>query len=289
MGAKATTVGEQIALLESRGMEIDISLEKAKEILLDIGYYRLGFYWNCFECDHAHNFTKATKFSDVVALYYLDVDLRELLLKYIYRIEVHFRTQIVYQVSNKHKSSPTWFIDNKVVSNEYIADFDKFYTREFKRNNQPIDKHHKKYINDKYAPAWKTIEFMTFGGCLKLFRSVKDIVVKEKIANSYNLRSLSVFDNFIQSVVYVRNMCSHGGVLYDLTQPKGVSKIPGDKYLFNNRQSLDASIKVIRYLLAQISVNREVEMDKKLVDLFDRFKSNTAIKNVILQKINYTL
>ncbi len=157
MGAKATTVEEQIALLESRGMEIDISVAKAKEILLDIGYYRLGFYWNCFECDYAHNFAKETKFSDVVALYYLDVDLRELLLKYIYRIEVHFRTQIVYQVSNKYRSSPTWFIDNKVVSNEYIADFDKFYSREFKRNNKPIDKHHKKYINDKYAPAWKTI------------------------------------------------------------------------------------------------------------------------------------
>ncbi len=130
---------------------------------------------------------------------------------------------------------------------------------------------------------------MTFGGCLKLFRSVKDIAVKEKIANAYKLRSLGVFDNFIQSVVYVRNMCSHGGVLYDLTQPKGISKIPSDKYLFNNRQSLDASIKVIRYLLAQISVNREVEMDKKLADLFGQFKSNTVIKNVIRQKINYTL
>lgn len=103
MGTKATTVEEQIALLTGRGMVIDIDIEKAKEILLDIGYYRLGFYWNCFELDNAHNLIPGTKFSDVVSLYYLDVDLRELLLKYIYRIEVHFRTQIVYFVSNAYK------------------------------------------------------------------------------------------------------------------------------------------------------------------------------------------
>ena len=288
MGTKATTVEEQITLLTSRGMVIDMNIDKAKEILLDIGYYRLGFYWNCFECNDEHALTPDTKFSDVVALYYLDVDLRELLLKYIYRIEVHFRTQMVYYVSNKHKNSPTWFIDNRVVSNEYIADFDKFYTRDFKRNNKPIYKHHKKYINDKYAPAWKTIEFMTFGGCLKLFRCVKDTAIKEKIASSYSLINLNAFDNFIQTVVYVRNMCSHGGVLYDLSQPKGISKIPNTKYSFKNRQSLDASIKVIRYLLSQISANREAEMDKKLTDLFGQFKNNPAISEVILQKINYT-
>lgn len=289
MGVKATTVNEQIVLLQSRGMVIDMDIKKAKEILLDIGYYRLGFYWNCFEYDHLHNLKPGTKFSDVVSLYYLDVDLRELLLKYIYRIEVHFRTQIVYYVSNQYKNSPTWFVDSKVVENDYIDNFDKFYTKDFKRNNKPIDKHHKKYINDKYAPAWKTIEFMTFGGCLKLFRSIKDDSIKEKITNCYKLRRLNIFDNFIQSVVYVRNMCSHGGVLYDLKQPKGISKIPGNNdYLFSNRHSLDASIKVIRYLLTQISINREKEMNDKLKALINQNKHNQVIKDIIINKINYT-
>ena len=45
---KATTIDEQIAKLLSRGMVID-DVEKAKENLLDIGYFRLGFYWFPFE------------------------------------------------------------------------------------------------------------------------------------------------------------------------------------------------------------------------------------------------
>jgi abortive infection bacteriophage resistance protein len=288
MGATATTVDEQIAILRKRHMIID-NEPKAKEILLDIGYYRLGFYWNCFECDDEHTLSEGTKFEDVVSLYYLDVDLRELLLKYIYRIEVHFRTQIVYHVSNQHKDSPTWFVDPKVVTSDYIADFDKFYTDKFKKNNRPIFKHHQKYINDKYAPAWKTIEFVTFGANLRLFNCLKDVSTKERIAASYNLRSLSVFTNFLNATVYVRNMCSHGGVLYDLAQPKSIRNIPGGKLPFTNSHSLDASIKVIRYLLAQISTNREADLGNKIDEIFSKFKENNLIRNIIETKIGYQM
>lgn len=48
MSKKATTVEEQIELLKSRGMTIS-NEEKAIEQLLDIGYYRLGFYWYYFQ------------------------------------------------------------------------------------------------------------------------------------------------------------------------------------------------------------------------------------------------
>jgi abortive infection bacteriophage resistance protein len=288
MGATATTVDEQIAILKKRHMIID-NEPKAKEILLDIGYYRLGFYWNCFECDDAHTLIPGTKFEDVVSLYYLDVDLRELLLKYIYRIEVHFRTQIVYHVSNQHKDSPTWFVDPKVVTSEYIADFDNFYNKKFINNNRPIFKHHQKHINDKYAPAWKTIEFVTFGANLRLFNSLKDTSTKEKIAASYNLRSLKVFINFLTAIVYVRNMCSHGGVLYDLAQPKSIRNIPGGKLGFKNSHSLDASMKVIRYLLAQISSNREVDLMNKIDEIFSNFRGNNAIREIIETKIGYQM
>ena len=44
----ATTVAEQIEKLKKRGMAIS-DQSKAEEILSDIGYYRLGFYWFPFE------------------------------------------------------------------------------------------------------------------------------------------------------------------------------------------------------------------------------------------------
>lgn len=45
---QATTIEEQIQLLKSRGVIITDE-NKAKEVLMDIGYYRLGFYLFPFE------------------------------------------------------------------------------------------------------------------------------------------------------------------------------------------------------------------------------------------------
>ena len=48
MAKEAINIDEQISLLRQRGMIID-NEDKAKEVLLDVGYYRLGFYWFPFE------------------------------------------------------------------------------------------------------------------------------------------------------------------------------------------------------------------------------------------------
>ena len=124
MGQIATTIDQQIQRLETRGMILDLPKEKIKEVLLDIGYYRLGFYWNPFEIDENHNFREGIKFSTILDLYYLDVDVRYLLIKHINRIEVSFRTKIIYYVSNINRNSPTWFVDPKIMSKDFIQNFD---------------------------------------------------------------------------------------------------------------------------------------------------------------------
>lgn len=48
MAEVATTIDEQIKLLKDRGMNIEDEV-KARENLMDIGYFRLGFYWFPFE------------------------------------------------------------------------------------------------------------------------------------------------------------------------------------------------------------------------------------------------
>lgn len=130
MGRIATSITQQIEKLEERGMVLDFPLDKIKEVLLDVGYYRLGFYWHPFEIDveceeRTHEFKKGTKFSTILDLYYLDVDLRHLLIRFINRIEVNFRTKLIYYCSNKYKGSPTWFVDPKVISKDFIEAFDR--------------------------------------------------------------------------------------------------------------------------------------------------------------------
>ena len=52
-------------------MIMDLGENKAKEVLLDIGYYRLGFYWNPFKVDYNHYLIKGILFSNDLDLYYI--------------------------------------------------------------------------------------------------------------------------------------------------------------------------------------------------------------------------
>lgn len=287
MGNIATSIPEQIQKLRDRGMNLDYNDDKVKEILLDIGYYRLGFYWNPFEKNKNHEFHEGTLFSNSVTLYYLDVDLRNLLLKYINRIEINFRTKVVYYVSNKYKKSPTWFIDPKVVNNNFISEINNHYNPSFIKNNKTIQLHHRKNINDKYAPAWKTLEFFTFGAILKIFKSLNEIDIKERISRDYGIRNLNKFINLMETIVYVRNTCAHGGVLFDLQTPKGIAVLPHVSFNNNNRHSLDSAIKIILCVLDTISKTRSAEMEKDLTNKFNEHNQNAAIKDIIEGKIGY--
>ncbi|WP_430811869.1 MULTISPECIES: Abi family protein [unclassified Carboxylicivirga] len=288
MGIIATNTSVQIGKLKERGLNLDLGEEKIKEVLLDIGYYRLGFYWNPFEIDGEHNFRPEAKFSDALALYYLDVDLRNLLMRLLNRIEINFRTKVVYYVSNKYKKSPTWFIDPEVMTHDFIGAISQHYNEEFIKNNKTIKLHHRNNINDKYAPAWKTLEFFTFGTILKIYKSVKNNEIKERIAGLYDVRNVKKFENLMNTVVHIRNICAHGGVLFDLQLPKGISAHPAITFNNNNRHSLDSAIKVVHYILSQISSNRAADLDNEIKMLFDKCAANQSLKSIIEDKIGYS-
>ena len=225
----ATTIEEQIQLLRSRGMEFPDE-EKAKEILLDIGYYRLGFYWFPYERTYPaknnrnHKFKDNTSFENVVTLYYFDHDLRSVIAPYLYRIEVNFRTFLTYTVSNRYKNNPTWFASPRIVNSDFVAYLPNCYKTICK--NEAIKHHHRKYTNDIYAPAWKTLEYMTFGDILYLYSSLKDLTLKEDISLHYNIRNVEVFENYMGTLRVIRNLCAHGHNIYDLKLQKRIRKGP---------------------------------------------------------------
>lgn len=287
MGVIATTVEKQIEIFENRGLELDLGNEKVKEILLDIGYYRLGFYWNPFQIDSNHNFEEGAKFSNVLALYYLDVDLKNILIKALNRIEINIRTKIVYHVSNNYPENSTWFASKRIMNTRFVDSLPDYYNDNFKKNNVPIKKHHQKYENDIYAPAWKTLEFLTFGTVFRIYQELKEENLKIKIANEYGIKKVKVFENFVRTIIFIRNICAHSGVLFDSNTPKEIATTPLIRFNNNNRHSLDSSIKVILYFMGYISENRKIEMKIELENLYQQFEDNSVINKIITEKIGF--
>jgi conserved hypothetical phage abiD protein len=288
MARKARSVKEQIELLKKRGMIFDDE-DKAEQILEDVGYYRLGFYWYYFQKDlKKHLFQENTYFSTVIDLYYIDVDLRFLLIKVLSRIEINLRTHIIYTVSNHYKNNPFWFADKRIMKNQFVDTLDDFYT-DIKKKNKVISEHHRKYPNDKYAPAWKTLEFMTLGSLYTLFISLKEKNVKEEIASKYKIKSVKIFDNYFKVIFNIRNICSHTRVLYDLNHYIAVTEkgiIPIQR---NEKNSLNAYIEVISYFLQKISTNRAKEFQDNLKEIFLRCSDNKDIMKILKNKTKISL
>ena len=285
MARKARSVKEQIELLKKRGMIFDDE-DKAEQILEDVGYYRLGFYWYYFQKDlKKHLFQENTYFSTVIDLYYIDVDLRFLLIKVLSRIEINLRT---HTVSNHYKNNPFWFADKRIMKNQFVDTLDDFYT-DIKKKNKVISEHHRKYPNDKYAPAWKTLEFMTLGSLYTLFISLKEKNVKEEIASKYKIKSVKIFDNYFKVIFNIRNICSHTRVLYDLNHYIAVTEkgiIPIQR---NEKNSLNAYIEVISYFLQKISTNRAKEFQDNLKEIFLRCSDNKDIMKILKNKTKISL
>ena len=276
--AFATTIEEQIQLLKSRGVIIKDE-QKAREILADIGYFRLCTYFFPFEKTYpqvhnrTHEYIPNTHLEDAVALYYFDVDIRRVMQNYLARIEVAVRTAIVYEISNYYKTNPFWFVDNTIVDASNIAYFNNnIYTPKFKNDHPVIRRHHQHHPKDKYAPAWKTLEYMTFGAILNLFNSIFSVDARRLVTQRFGVKKLSVFKNYFMHICTARNICAHGSALFDVALNQAIIDGPAGKML-NNKQNLQGILMIVHYILTQISVNRAADFKREIGTLFDELNN----------------
>lgn len=274
MPKPATTIDEQLDLLKTRGLAIQDE-DKAREILLDIGYYRLGFYLFPFEKSYpqlrnrTHEYIDGATFEDAVKLYYFDFDLRLLLTRYLTRIEIAFRTALIYNLSNKYSPNSVWFISPSVVSRSYARDFEnKVYTADFKRN-PIIQRHHQKNPNDRFAPSWKTLEFMTFGAVMKLYEQLKERDDKILITQKLGIRQVVTFESYMHTIREVRNACAHGHLLYDLRLPRRINRGPAH-ITPQESGNIVGALRVIRYMMAQISTKRADDLSASVKSLYEK-------------------
>lgn len=238
---RATTYDDQINLLKQRGVLISDEGE-AKEYLSDIGYYRLGFYLHPFEITYPSLDSR-----------------RKHQLKPGTKIEVAIRTTVIYELSNKYINNPMWFVDPNIVSPMFISDFHSTAYNSIKKKG-PIKRHHQKYTG-QYAPAWKTMEYMTLGNIEALYDSLLSDSDKRIISTHFGEPATATFKTYMMAVREVRNACAHGNVLYELTLTSGIrSGVACPSFPANTQQTFHGALRVIDYLLKKISVNRAKDM-----------------------------
>lgn len=283
MGRKAKPLQQQIALLRKRGMIIDDE-QKARDNLLEIGWYRLSLYWFPFErrypdrMSEEHRFYDGVHFNDALLLYAFDFNMRNLLLRVLERLETAFRTYLIYQVSNLHPESPFWFADEHVVSKQHARNFEKAIYLPLRKNNDDIALHHRRFPKDRFAPAWKTLEFVTFGAICQLYSSLNSQHLQRDIARHFGVEDSKVMENYLEAMRALRNNCAHGNILYAFRSPSDIAHGPASH---GGGRNLGAALEVLHYFCRHISPRVAGELKQETSRLVDEFGRSQHLRHVL--------
>lgn len=239
----ATTYAQQVALLQSRGMEVGDPAQ-AEFYLKQINYYRLCAYWLPYEQSHStHTFRPGTRFEDVVAVYFADRRLRLLFLDAIERIEVSVRCHWAYEMAHQH--GPHAHLDPTLAKrlDFWQMNKEKLET-EVERSDEVFIQHIKDTYSEPLPPVWASAEVMSLGLLSSWYDNLKPTATRVAISSAYQVDE-SVLSSWLRHLTLVRNICAHHGRLWNRkfvvipqlprSKPLGLGQqfIPGSRKIYN--------------------------------------------------------
>jgi abortive infection bacteriophage resistance protein len=128
-------------------------------------------------------------------------------------IEVHFRTQITYQLAMAGGA----FAHLSKEHFSLVFDHPSFVTRittlEGESSDKFVEHFRLKYFEEQYIPVWMTTELMSFGMVSRMYSGLRNDFQKP-IAAQFSLHP-SVLRTWLHTLSYVRNICAHHGRLWN--------------------------------------------------------------------------
>ena len=254
------SISEQIERLKIRGLHF-LDEKKAKNYLSNISYYRLRAYTFPFQdnTNPNHPFIQKINFEDIIKLYVFDRRLRLLIFNAIEKIEISFRTQIIYNYSLAYNGF--WHLKPELYNNAvYFAEHIASLQREIDRSSETFIKHYNaKYNEPKEPPSWMSLEVSSIGLLSKLFSNLKRDECKDKITEHFGVKDVDIITNWMHCFSVIRNICAHHGRVWNRRLPtitiprKTLYYFINNKNIYNNK--VYTYLCCILYVLNIISPN----------------------------------
>ena len=210
------TIADQISALKDKGLIITDDAF-ATSCLSNISYYRLRAYTYPFQdnIDPNHPFTVVITFEQIIELYKFDHKLRLLPFDAFEKIEIAFRTQVIFQWAIAHGSH--WHIDPALYrSTVTFAQHISSLQGEINRSNETFIKHYLyKYTSPSEPPSWMSLEVSSMGLLSQMFLNLKKGAPKINVTHHFGLNDINLLENWMHCFSNIRNVCAHHGRLWN--------------------------------------------------------------------------
>lgn len=216
-----STIGEQITLLESRGIMVD-DKETTAHALHYIGYYRLSGYTHYYKQDE-NSYLPDTNWHQVVQHYKFDRELKRLLFDGIEQIEIALRSIMTTVMTNyygafwyQEKNSFITHINTKPFNVvEFIEKAIKETTVDRKNKDIFLKHYYETYSFPTLPPSWIMMETIPMGTVSKIL-SFLTFENRKAIALFFNVQERA-FVSWIRALTHLRNLCAHHARVWNRT------------------------------------------------------------------------
>ena len=208
------TIEEQLDILRTRGLKIPDE-ELAKKFLMQNNYYRTSGYSLTLRKNDV--FSPSATFQNIIDIYQFDHEFRHILLKYLENIEVKIKSIYAYEFSKLY--GPVDYLNTAVFtdSSKHIKILAK--AEEQKRYRLRHEAYLKHFVNDlkQTIPLWAYVDLLTIAD-ISILYSISDLTVQKRVAERFGMHmsiNASLLESFMHRMTIVRNLCAHGGRLYN--------------------------------------------------------------------------
>lgn len=240
------TFEEQILRLKSKNLNFEDE-KIALQILKRINYYSLvnGYkeifldknYIQFNKTDIDEKYKDNSTFEDLFSLYFIDTELRNTLLKFIFNFENNIKTKIIYYFSKNFQGNNNAYLDKNNFSKDPIMS--NTIEKLIKKLENVIDKqkriqgsriHHYSVHHNNIIPLWVLMPQLDFGTTAFFFKCCPKSIQSE-IAKELKFEFLENYPNVNESFIFTpealsdilffinsfRNICAHNERLYNYT------------------------------------------------------------------------
>lgn len=223
------TIEEQLDILKSKGMQIDINDEEAANILICGNYYNIiNGYKDLFlnKDEEQETFYEGTTFSEVYALYEFDRQIRTIIFEAILRVENLLRSLISYSFSKKYGNNNYLKIENfdnlpanSKESNKIkqISHIQGLISELHGVISKAVGK--KDYITHYimtygFVPLWVLVNDMSLGQLSKFYSLMKQ-PERIEVAKHWDDLLHNDLESYIKVLAHFRNLCAHDDRVYN--------------------------------------------------------------------------
>lgn len=204
--------------LEKNGLEIGDE-DRAIRAIRTIGYYRFSAYLRPFRVMRPDGklglFRPGTLFSDGLALYDADRQLRDMTLAAVGPVEIALKGAIT-DIMSAH-DGPHWFLNPDVFTrherhDEFLSKVRRVVVGH--RSHHVFLRHyHDRYGEPDLPPSWMVLEILEFGAVSTLYNHLGSVYRKE-IAARFGIPH-RVLGSWIHVASHLRNICAHHGRVWN--------------------------------------------------------------------------